>query len=53
MLAYTFRGLVHYHHGWEHGSTQVDMVLEKELRVSHPDPQAAGRERAIEPSLGF
>jgi hypothetical protein len=26
-----FRGLVHYHHGRKHGSTQVDMVLEKEM----------------------
>jgi hypothetical protein len=25
----TFRGLDHYHYGWEHGSTQADMVLKK------------------------
>ena len=25
-----------------HGGIQADMVLEKELRVLHPDPQAAG-----------
>ena len=37
-LAYSFRGLVHYHHG----SMQADMVLEKELRVLHLDLQAAG-----------
>jgi hypothetical protein len=42
-LAYSFRGLVHYHHGRKHGSMQVDMVLEKELRVLCPDWQAAGR----------
>ena len=44
-LAYTFRGLVHGHHGRGNGSTQAHMVLEKELRVLHPDLQAAGRER--------
>jgi hypothetical protein len=27
------------------GNTQVDMVLEKQLRVLNLDPQAAGRER--------
>jgi hypothetical protein len=27
--AYSYRGLVHCHHGWEHGSMQADMVLEK------------------------
>jgi hypothetical protein len=27
-LAYSFRGLVHYHHGGEHGGTQADMRLE-------------------------
>ena len=32
-LAYRLRGLVHYHHGGEHGSMQADMVLEKEPRV--------------------
>ena len=41
-LAYRFRGLVHYHHGQGHGSIQTDMVLVKELRVLHLDPQAAG-----------
>ena len=34
-----FKGLVHYYHG----GMQVDMVLEKELRVLHLDLQAAGR----------
>ena len=42
-LAYSFRGSVYYHHGGKHGSMQADMVLEKELRVLHLDPQAAGR----------
>jgi hypothetical protein len=30
--------LIHYHHGWKHGSIQVDMMLEKELRGLHADP---------------
>jgi hypothetical protein len=37
-LAYSFRGLVHYHHGGKHGSIQAVMVQEKELRVLHLDP---------------
>ncbi|EDL26005.1 mCG147899 [Mus musculus] len=32
------------HNGGMHGSTQADQLLEK-LRVLHPDPQAAGREK--------
>lgn len=44
-LAYSFGGLVHYHHGMKHGSTQADTVLEKKLRVLHSDPKLAGRER--------
>ena len=44
-LAYSFRGLVHYHQGEEHGGTEADMVLDKELRVVHQDPQAAWEER--------
>jgi hypothetical protein len=40
-LAYSFRGLVHYHHGGKHGFVQADMVLEKELRVLHLDLQEA------------
>ena len=39
-LAYNFKGLVHYHHGGKYGV----IVLEKELRVLHPDRQAAGRD---------
>jgi hypothetical protein len=41
-LAYNFRGLVHYHHGKQHGTMQVDMVLEKELRILQFDQKAAG-----------
>ena len=43
-LAYSFRGLVHYHHGRKHGGMQADMVLEEELRALHLDQQAAGRD---------
>ena len=40
-LAYSFRGLVRYHHGGKHGSIQADLVLEKELRVLHLAAKAA------------
>ena len=40
-LAYSFRGLVHYHHGKKYGGMQADMVLEKELRALHLDLRAA------------
>ena len=46
-LAYRFRGLDHYHHrkhSRKHGSMQVDVVLEKELRVLHFDLKAARRD---------
>jgi hypothetical protein len=33
-LAYSFRGLVHYHHGRKHGNVQTDMVMEW-VRVLH------------------
>jgi hypothetical protein len=42
-LSYSFRSLVH-HHDRKHDATQADMVLEKELRVLHLDPQAKERE---------
>ena len=38
--AYNLRGLVHYCHGENHGSEQVDMKLEKGLRVLHFNLQA-------------
>jgi hypothetical protein len=41
-LAYSFRRLIHYHHGRKHGSIQAGMVLEM-LRVLHLDPK--GRRR--------
>jgi hypothetical protein len=40
-LAYSFRGLVFYHHDRTHGSIQTGLVLEKKLRVPHLDPKAA------------
>ena len=40
-----FRRLVHCHHERKHGAIQAEMVLEKELRVLHPDLTEAGRER--------
>ena len=43
-LAYRFRGLVHHHHSGKHEGMQADMVLEKELRVLHLDPQGSGKE---------
>jgi hypothetical protein len=43
-LAYSFRGLVLYHHGRKHGRVQADWVMEKQLRVLHPDQQTAGGE---------
>jgi hypothetical protein len=32
--------MIGYHHSRKHGNIQADMVLEKELRVLHLDPQA-------------
>lgn len=32
-LAYNFGGLLKYHHGWEHGGRQTDVVLEEETRA--------------------
>jgi hypothetical protein len=43
-LAYSFRGLVHYHDDREHDDIQADVVLEK-LRVLYSDLQAARREK--------
>ena len=44
-LAYSVRGLVHYHHGKKHGSSvQADRVQEKEMRILHLDPKAAERD---------
>jgi hypothetical protein len=37
----TVRETVHYHYGWKHGSLQVDILLEKELRDVHPQGLSA------------
>jgi hypothetical protein len=52
-LPYSFRCLVHCHCGRKHDSIQVDIVLEKELRVQHVDQQAAGRESDSGSDLSF
>ena len=39
-VAYSFKGLVYYHHA----GIQADMVLEKELKVLYVDLQATGSE---------
>ena len=43
VLAYSFRGSIHHHHGGKHGIVQAGMVLEKELRVLHLNPKARRR----------
>ena len=45
-LAYSFRGLVHYHHGGEHGSVQAEIELE-DLRALNFDLQVAERDWVI------
>jgi hypothetical protein len=40
----SYKASVHYQHLWKHDDTQVDLVLEKELRVQHLDLQAVRRE---------
>jgi hypothetical protein len=42
-LAYTFKVLVHYHHGRKHDNMQADMVLEKEPRDLWIDRQQEER----------
>ena len=46
VIDYSFRRLAHYHDDgtWrlECGSVQENIVLEKELRVLHPNPKATG-----------
>jgi hypothetical protein len=43
MLAYHFRGSIHYYHGKMHSSVRVDIVLEKKLKVLHLDLRIAKR----------
>ena len=48
---YQFIDLVHcYHEGMD---DEADMVLERKLRVLHPDWQAAGKESDIGPGLSI
>jgi hypothetical protein len=44
-LVYSFRDLICCYHGREHGSIQVEKVLEKELRVLHLSLQTVGKKR--------
>jgi hypothetical protein len=50
-LAYRFRDSVHYNQDRKHGSIQIGMVLEKELRVPHL-VQKANRRRLASRKLG-
>jgi hypothetical protein len=42
-LASHFRSLDHYHHSVKQDSMRGHMVLEKELRVLHMDPQVPSK----------
>lgn len=44
-FAYSFRGLVHCHHGGGHDSVWLGMVLESQLGVLCLNPQAAKEEK--------
>lgn len=39
-----FKGLFHYNCGRKHGTQQVDVMLERQPKVLHPDKQAARRD---------
>ena len=52
-LAYSFRGLVHFHHGGKHGGIQAVKVLEKELKVLHIVLQVAVSESHTRPNLNI
>jgi hypothetical protein len=41
-LVFSFRDLVHYHHGRNHDIMRADMILKKKLRILQLDPQAEG-----------
>jgi len=40
-LAYTFRGSSDFPHSRKHGRMQIDVVIEKKLRVLYLDPKVA------------
>ena len=46
-LAYNFKGLVHFHHGGEHGSTQADMVLEKYFESSTSESVGSRKRKTL------
>jgi hypothetical protein len=46
-LAYSFRSSVHYHHGRKNDSVQYDTVLEKELKILHPDLKATSKKWSL------
>ena len=53
-LTYSFRGLVHYHHGGEYGSIQTDMHSSGEkLKVLYLSRWAGSRKRDTEPGLSI
>jgi hypothetical protein len=52
-LAYSFKGLVYYHHGEVQSSRQADMVLKKKLRVLHLNLQATEGDCHPRPSLNI
>ena len=52
-LTNRFRSIVHYCYDRKHGGMQADMVLEKDLIVLYPNPQASGRESVIGPDLSI
>ena len=43
-MAYSFRGLGHYHHSATHDNVQADKLLENELKVLHLYPQVTRRD---------
>ena len=42
-FTYSFKGLVHYHHGRKHGGMQTDMGNGKVAEILSPNLQAAGK----------
>ena len=43
-LYYIFRGLTHRHYDRKHGGKEVEIMLEKELRILHLHLKASGRD---------
>lgn len=53
VLSYGSWGLIHYHHGGDHGGIDRQAQCWRSSWELHPDPQAAGRKRDTGPGLGF